>query len=66
MSTKSILLAACLAFLASFAPPARAQQYDDDVIHQTVARISFVEGDASYSRGDDPDDWQEAAPSTSP
>ncbi len=25
---------------------------------QTVARISYLSGDVSYSRGDDPDDWQ--------
>jgi hypothetical protein len=61
ITAKSIMSVACLAILASLsAPPARAQQ-DDDVIHQTVARVSFVEGDASYSRGDDPDEWQPAA-----
>jgi hypothetical protein len=60
MTAKSTMLAACLAFLAAtFATPVHAQQ-DDDVIRQTVARISFVEGDASYSRGDDPDNWQDA------
>jgi len=60
-TAKSIMSVACLAILACLsAPPARAQQ-DDDVIHQTVARVSFVEGDASYSRGDDPDEWQPAA-----
>lgn len=32
--------------------------HDDQDIHQTVARISFVYGDVSFSRGDDPDEWQ--------
>jgi hypothetical protein len=60
MTTKWIMSAACLAVLATtLATPVRAQ--DDDVIRQTVARIAFVEGDASYSRGDDPDNWQAAA-----
>ncbi|HET9793096.1 MAG TPA: DUF6600 domain-containing protein, partial [Thermoanaerobaculia bacterium] len=44
--------------------PARAQDYRDSTeepIQQTVARISYVDGnDASYSRGDAPDDWQAA------
>ncbi|MGH9442541.1 MAG: DUF6600 domain-containing protein [Thermoanaerobaculia bacterium] len=38
--------------------PAAAQDSD---IHQTVARISYLSGDVSYSRGDDPDDWQAPA-----
>jgi len=29
-------------------------------INQTVARVSFLEGTASYARGDEPDDWQQA------
>src|SRR6266545_900171 len=29
-------------------------------ISQTVARISFLSGEVSFSRGDDPDDWQPA------
>jgi hypothetical protein len=28
--------------------------------YQTVARISFLSGEVSFSRGDDPDDWQPA------
>src|SRR5438105_2468252 len=51
--------AALAALLAFPTPPARAQ--DDEAIRQTVARVAFVEGDASYSRGDDPDNWQAAA-----
>ncbi len=52
-----------------FPPSVRAQndggqpyggQTPDD-IQQTVARIAYVDGnDASYSRGDDPDNWQAA------
>jgi hypothetical protein len=30
-----------------------------DVI-QTVARVSYLDGSASYARGDEPDDWQQA------
>lgn len=33
---------------------------DDQDIHQTVARVSLVMGDVSFSRGDDPDEWQSA------
>lgn len=35
--------------------PARGQD-----IYQTVARISYVSGPVSYSRGDDPDEWDPA------
>jgi hypothetical protein len=53
------LPAVAAAFLA--ASPARAQDRDDyGDIHQTVARISYVNGDVSYARGDDPDGWQAA------
>lgn len=61
MTTKSIMSAVVLAVLAVLSAPAVRAQQDDDVIRQTVARVSFVEGDASYSRGDDPDEWQPAA-----
>jgi IstB-like ATP binding protein len=30
-------------------------------IHQEVARISYLSGPASYARGDDPTNWQNAA-----
>ncbi|HEX7579963.1 MAG TPA: DUF6600 domain-containing protein, partial [Thermoanaerobaculia bacterium] len=33
---------------------------DDDDIHQTVARIAYLSGSASFNRGDDLDNWQEA------
>ena len=38
------------------AAPARGQEVD-----QTVARISYLSGPVSYSRGDDPDAWAAAA-----
>lgn len=56
-------LAASMAFLMLFvnAPlPARAQDFDDDDIEQTVARISYISGPVSYGRGDDPDGWDPA------
>jgi hypothetical protein len=40
---------------------ARGQSGDDTGdIRQTVARISFLSGNVSYVRGDDPDNWQAA------
>jgi hypothetical protein len=36
----------------------RQDDYGD--IRQTVARISFLSGEVSFSRGDDPDYWQAA------
>jgi len=33
---------------------------DDDGIRQTVARIAYTSGRVSFSRGDDPDQWQDA------
>ena len=50
-----------LAAVLGLVPAGVRAQDDDQPIRQSVARISFVEGDASYSRGDDPDDWQAAA-----
>ncbi len=44
-----------------FAPFAVGQGRDDyGEIRQTVARISYISGEVSFSRGDDPDDWQAA------
>src|SRR5512141_2589989 len=44
-----------------FSSVATAQVRDEyGEIRQTVARISFLSGDVSFSRGDDPDDWQPA------
>lgn len=47
-------------------PPASAQYDDergseDDGIRQSVARVSWLDGEVSFNRGDDPDDWQPAA-----
>src|SRR5215831_12612134 len=65
-----IVLGLALAGLLALSPsPMRGQDYRGQgapppgEIQQTVARISYIEGnDASYSRGDDPDDWQAAVP----
>jgi hypothetical protein len=44
-----------------FCSLATAQVRDESgEIYQTVARISYLSGDVSFSRGDDPDDWQPA------
>jgi hypothetical protein len=43
---------------SSFATAQVRDEYGE--IRQTVARISFLSGDVSFSRGDDPDDWQPA------
>jgi len=58
-------LLALAALLLAF-PPAAAQYDDDrdsadDGIRQSVARISFFEGEVSFNRGDNPDDWQPAS-----
>jgi hypothetical protein len=55
-----------IAFLAALLavacyPALRAQEADDDS-DQTVARVAFLQGTATYNRGDDPDDWQPAEP----
>ena len=43
------------------AASARAQERDEfGEIQQTVARISYFDGEVSFARGDDPDDWQPA------
>lgn len=55
-------LAALLSALA--VAVANAQDYDgypdSDDIRQTVARVSYISGDVSFARGDDPDEWQPA------
>jgi len=54
-----ILLAGLAAVF--WAPPASGQyrsEYGD--IRQTAARLSSVTGDASFARGDDPENWQPA------
>ena len=42
------------------APASAADQEGSDDIRQTVARLSVIDGDVSYARGDAPDDWQAA------
>lgn len=60
-----VLLA--LAAILLCVPPAAAQyqyeeRYDDEEgIRQTVARVSWFEGDVSFNRGDAPDDWELAS-----
>ncbi len=44
--------------LSSLATAQVRDEYGE--ISQTVARISFLSGEVSFSRGDDPDDWQPA------
>jgi hypothetical protein len=47
--------------LALAAPFATAQVRDEyGEVNQTVARISYLSGEVSFSRGDDPEDWQPA------
>jgi hypothetical protein len=55
-------LALLVALLAAAFPPALRAQENDDVSDQTVARVAFLQGTATYNRGDDPDDWQPAEP----
>ena len=44
-----------------FVPSARGQERDEyGDVNQTVARIALISGDVSFSRGDDPDNWQPA------
>ncbi len=51
---------ACLSvfLIATFASGQQRDEYGE--IRQTVARISYFSGEVSFSRGDDPDDWQPA------
>jgi hypothetical protein len=53
-------LVALLGALA-LASASQAQSPDGDDIQQTVVRVAYFSGDVSYSRGDDPDDWQPAS-----
>jgi ferric-dicitrate binding protein FerR (iron transport regulator) len=51
----------------AFAPTSHAQSSDgydgpqSDDIRQTVVRVAYFSGDVSYSRGDDPNNWQPAS-----
>ncbi len=42
-----------------FSPGPKALGQDDAGIRQTVARVAYVSGNVAYSRGDDPDNWQD-------
>lgn len=53
-------LVALLGTLA-LASTAQAQSPDADDIQQTVVRVAYFSGQVSYSRGDNPDDWQPAS-----
>lgn len=53
--TFTVALAAAVLLLPH---PSFAQ--DDEEVRQTVARIAFLSGSASFNRGDDPDAWDEA------
>ncbi len=68
LSRAVTLLALSAMLLAT--PPAVAQyddtrygadDYEDDGIRQSVARLSWFEGEVSFSRADEPDGWQFAA-----
>ena len=50
--------ALALALVASFATAQARDEYG--AVSQTVARISYLAGQVSFSRGDQPDDWQPA------
>jgi len=57
-STTTLLFGAA-AFLAAAAAPAQGPGNAD--IQQAVARVSYLSGDVSYNRGDQPDVWEDAA-----
>ncbi len=49
--------------LSAFGPSlasAQGLRNDDEDITQTVARVSYIQGNVAYARGDDPDQWQSA------
>src|SRR5258706_3469880 len=56
--TISTLGALALALVASFATAQARDEYGE--VSQSVARISFLSGEVSFLRGDDPDNWQPA------
>ncbi len=58
-SITTIVLGA-LAILAAAVAGAQGPGADTG-IQQAVARVSFLSGDVSYNRGDEPDVWQDAA-----
>src|SRR5215471_18952359 len=56
----SPLLAVAAAFLLPAFASAQARDEYGSEIRQTVARISYIDGSASFARGDDPNNWQPA------
>ena len=60
--TRTRILWTLGAFLFILTAPFAAAQARDEYgeVRQTVARISFLSGEVSFARGDDPDDWQPA------
>ncbi len=56
--SQSYLVTTLLVLVVLFPQPSFAQ--DDDDVRQSVARIAFLSGTASFNRGDDPDNWEEA------
>jgi hypothetical protein len=60
---RTVTLGALVALLGTlaFASISQAQPPYGDDIHQTVVRVAYLSGEVSYSRGDDPDDWQPAS-----
>ena len=55
----TLLPIAAAFLLPAFASGQARDEYGSE-IHQTVARISYIDGSASFARGDDPDNWQAA------
>jgi hypothetical protein len=63
MNSTLIRGGALIALLGTLALASNSQAqspYGDD-IQQTVVRVAYLSGEVSYSRGDDPDDWQPAS-----
>src|SRR5450756_1726105 len=58
--TRGRALVALLGALALASASQAQSPYGDD-IQQTVVRVAYLSGEVSYSRGDNPDDWQPAS-----
>jgi hypothetical protein len=54
------LAVALLSALGTSLASAQELRNDDEDITQTVARVSYIQGNVAYARGDDPDQWQSA------
>jgi hypothetical protein len=52
------LVTTLLVLVVLLPQPSFAQ--DDDDVRQSVARVAFLSGSASFNRGDDPENWEEA------